>query len=101
MMLRAHEPVHGGGTGPHGAAVASGPRRQSHRMTVREISAVGLASRVTPVQTARRNCTGDEGRSFEVGNQALISRHRTLPSLMRWPIACAMQHGVPLRVIFD
>jgi hypothetical protein len=40
----------------------------------------------------------DEGRSFEVGNQVLISSHRTLPSLMRWPIACAMQHGVPQRV---
>jgi hypothetical protein len=25
-----------------------------------------------------RNCTGDEGRSFEVGNQVLISSHRKL-----------------------
>jgi hypothetical protein len=23
-----------------------------------------------------RNCTGDEGRPFEVGNQVLISNHR-------------------------
>ena len=39
-------------------------------------SAMGLVSRVTPVQTAMRNCTRDEGRSFEVGNQVLISNHR-------------------------
>ena len=37
-------------------------------------------SRVTPVQTAMRNCTGDEGRTFEVGNQVLISRHHKLLS---------------------
>jgi hypothetical protein len=41
-------------------------------------SAMGLVSRVTPVQTAMRNCTGDEGRPFEVGNQVLISSHRKL-----------------------
>ena len=35
----------------------------------------GLVSRVTPVHTALRNCTRDEGRSFEVGNQVLISNH--------------------------
>jgi hypothetical protein len=39
---------------------------------------VGLVSRVSPVQTALRNCTRDEGRSFEVGNQVLISSHRKL-----------------------
>ena len=32
-------------------------------------------SRVSPVHTALRNCTRDEGRSFEVGNQVLISSH--------------------------
>src|SRR5258707_7342555 len=32
-------------------------------------SALGLVSRVTPVQTAKRNCTRDEGGPFEVGNQ--------------------------------
>jgi hypothetical protein len=40
----------------------------------------GLVSRVTPVHTAVRNCTRDEGRSFEVGNQVLISSHRKLLS---------------------
>ena len=38
----------------------------------------GLVSRVTPVHTAIRNCTRDEGRSFEFGNQVLISNHRKL-----------------------
>jgi hypothetical protein len=40
------------------------------------MSLMGLVSRVTPVHTAVRNCTRDEGRSFEVGNQVLISSHR-------------------------
>ena len=44
------------------------------------MSEMGLVSRVTPVHTAVRNCTRDEGRSFEVGNQVLISSHRKLLS---------------------
>jgi hypothetical protein len=43
-------------------------------------SGSGIVSRVTPVHTAVRNCTRDEGRSFEVGNQVLISSHRKLLS---------------------
>jgi hypothetical protein len=39
---------------------------------------LGLVSRVTPVHTALRNCTRDEGGSFEFGNQVLISSHRKL-----------------------
>ena len=35
-------------------------------------------SRVTPVHTAMRNCTRDEGGPFEFGNQVLISSHRKL-----------------------
>jgi hypothetical protein len=46
-------------------------------------SGLGLVSRVTPVHTALRNCTRDEGMSFEVGNQVLISNHRKL----LWPKA--------------
>ena len=42
------------------------------------ISGYGIVSRVTPVHTAMRNCTRDEGRSFEFGNQVLISSHRKL-----------------------
>jgi hypothetical protein len=38
----------------------------------------GLVSRVTPVQTALRNCTRDEGGLFEFDNQVLISSHRKL-----------------------
>jgi hypothetical protein len=40
----------------------------------------GIVSRVTPVQTAVRNCTRDEGGPFEFGNQVLISSHRKLLS---------------------
>jgi hypothetical protein len=43
-------------------------------------SASGIVSRVTPVHTALRNCTRDEGGPFEVGNQVLISSHRKLLS---------------------
>ena len=39
---------------------------------------MGLVSRAVPVHTATRNCTGDEGGPFEVGNQVLISSHRKL-----------------------
>jgi hypothetical protein len=39
---------------------------------------MGLVSRVAPVHTAMRNCTRDEGRSFEFGNQVSISSHRKL-----------------------
>jgi hypothetical protein len=35
----------------------------------RRMSARGLVSRVTPVHTAMRNCTRDEGRSFGFGDQ--------------------------------
>jgi hypothetical protein len=35
-------------------------------------------SRVTPVHTAMRNCTRDEGGPFGFGNQVLISSHRKL-----------------------
>ena len=38
----------------------------------------GLVSRVTPVHTAVRNSTRDEGGPFEVDNQVLISSHRKL-----------------------
>jgi hypothetical protein len=44
------------------------------------MSPVGLVSRATPVHTAGRNCTRDEGGPFEIGNQVLISSHRKLLS---------------------
>ena len=42
------------------------------------MSGQGLVSRASPVHTAMRNCTRDEGRPFEVDNQVLISSHRKL-----------------------
>ena len=42
------------------------------------MSQMGLVSRVAPVHTAICNCTRDEGRSFEAGNQVLISSRRKL-----------------------
>src|SRR5262245_5296130 len=59
-----------------GVAKASSRNIAQPRIAVR--SAVGLVSRVTPVHTAVRNCTRDEGGPFEVGNQVLISSHRKL-----------------------
>jgi hypothetical protein len=43
-------------------------------------SGLGLVSRASSVHTAMRNCTGDGGGPFEVGNQVLISSHRKLLS---------------------
>ena len=56
-------------------------------------SATGLVSRVSPVQTAMRNCTRDEGRSFEVGNQVLISSHRKLLSSKAMVVNVAEKPG--------
>ena len=39
------------------------------------MSEKGRVSRVSPVQTAVRNCTRDEGGPFEVGSQVLVSSH--------------------------
>ena len=44
------------------------------------MSEMGLVTRVSPVHTAIRNCTRDEGGPFEVGNQVLISSRRKLLS---------------------
>ena len=85
-----------GGARPDRAAGLTRRRRRGDRIergsaAVHE-SACGIVSRVTPVHTALRNCTRDEGRPFEVGNQVLISSHRKLLSSVRWPIAwrCSM-----------
>ena len=51
-------------------------RHQNRCRGAQPMSVMGLVSRVTPVHTAVCNCTRDEGRSFEVGNQVLISSHR-------------------------
>ena len=57
------------------------------------MSEMGLVSRVSPVHTALRNCTRDEGRSFEVGNQVLISSHRKLLSSKAMVVNVAEKSG--------
>ena len=42
------------------------------------MSAVGSVSRASPVHTALRNCTRDEGGPFEIGDQELIPSCRKL-----------------------
>jgi len=56
-------------------------------------SAHGLVSRVTPVHTALRNCTRDEGRPFEFGNQVLISSHCKLLSSKAMVVNVAEKSG--------
>jgi hypothetical protein len=56
-------------------------------------SGYGLVSRVTPVHTALRNCTRDEGRPFEFGNQVLISSHRKLLSSKAMVVNVAEKSG--------
>ena len=48
------------------------------------MSQLGRVSRVSPVHTAVRNCTRDEGGPFDVGSQVLISSHRKLWSKPWW-----------------
>ena len=50
--------------------------RFCERLGVKFSGPTRLVSRVSPVQTALRNCTRDEGGPFEFGNQVLISSHR-------------------------
>src|SRR5438309_3525544 len=68
------------------------------------MSLMGLVSRVTPVHTALRNCTRDEGRSFEVGNQVLISSHRKLLLSKAMVVNVAVNVGgtpLPPKATFD
>jgi hypothetical protein len=58
-----------------------------------------FVSRVTPVQTAKRNCTRDEGGPFEFGNQVLISSHRKL--LWSTMILIAYRHGLRASEVCD
>jgi hypothetical protein len=61
------------------------------------MSESGLVSRVSPVQTALRNYTRDEGRSFEAGNQVLISSHRKLLSSKAMVVNVAEKSGQGFR----
>ena len=64
--------------GLRGQYVEGGTRLLHCGIPVPSMTAMGRVSRVSPVQTAMRNCTRDEGGPFEVGNQVLISSHRKL-----------------------
>ena len=57
------------------------------------MSELGLVSRASSVHTAVRNCTRDEGRPFEVGNQVLISSHRKLLSSKAMVVNVAEKSG--------
>jgi hypothetical protein len=54
---------------------------------------MGLASRVSPVQTALRNCTRDEGGPFEDGSQVLFSSHCKLLSPKAMVVSVAEKVG--------
>jgi Protein of unknown function (DUF3225) len=78
--------------GPQGSMFAD-----KHLRGCQGTSAIGLVSRVTPVHTAMRNCTRDEGRPFEFGNQVLISSHRKLLSSKATVVNVAETSGHDLR----
>src|SRR5262249_7327734 len=59
----------------------------------RRMSHLGLASRVTPVHTAMRNCTRDEGGPFEDGSQVLVSSHCKLLSSKAMVVSVAENPG--------
>ena len=65
------------------------------------MSLMGLVSRVSPVQTALRNCTRDEGGPFEVGNQVLISSHRKLLSSRAMVVSVAAKGGIRSRQVWS
>jgi hypothetical protein len=52
-----------------------------------------LVSRSSPVQTAMRNCTRDEGGPFEFDDQVLISSHRKLLSSKAMVVSVAETSG--------
>jgi hypothetical protein len=57
------------------------------------MSPIGSVSRVSPVHTAMRNCTRDEGGPFELGNQVLISSHCRLLSSKAIVVSVAEMAG--------
>ena len=57
------------------------------------MSVRGRVSRASPIQTAMCNCTRDEGRSFEVGSQVLVSNHCKLLSSKAMVVSVAANVG--------
>jgi hypothetical protein len=62
--------------------------RIEDRLRLVGMSAHGSVSRASPVHTAVRNCTRDEGGPFEVGNQVPISNHCKLLSSKAMVVLC-------------
>jgi hypothetical protein len=58
-----------------------------------EMKNTGRVSRASPVHTAMRNCTRDEGGPFETGNQMLVSSHRKLLSSKAMVVSVAECRG--------
>ena len=57
------------------------------------MSGSGLVSRASPVHTAVRNCTRDEGGPFEAGSQVLASSHCKLLSSKAMVVSVAETPG--------
>ena len=58
-----------------------------------QMSESGRVSRGSPVQTVMRNCTRDEGRSFEAGSQVLASNRCKLLSSKAMVVSVAVNVG--------
>jgi hypothetical protein len=67
--------------------------RIEDRLRLVGMSAHGSVSRASPVHTAVRNCTRDEGGPFEVGNQVPISNHCKLLSSKAMVVSVAANVG--------
>jgi hypothetical protein len=57
------------------------------------MSGTGRVSRASPVQTAVRDCTRDEGGPFEAGRQGQAPNHRKLLSLKAMVVSVAANVG--------
>jgi hypothetical protein len=81
------------------------PRRKESAVTAgvtanERMTASGRVSRGSPVQTAIRNCTRDEDRSFEAGSQVLASDRCKLLSSRAMVVSVAVNVGrIPTGVV--
>ena len=62
-------------------------------LTEGAMTALGRVSRASPVQTAMRNCTRDEGGPFGFGNQVLIPSHCKLQRPKAVVVSVAVKSG--------
>ncbi len=60
-----------------------------------------MCHEVSPVQTAVRNCTRDEGRSFEAGSQVLASNRCKLLSSKAMVVSVAAKGGSKSRQVWS